>query len=124
MTSRTVAGLLAISALAAGAAHARPDVHVSIQVHGQAPVHRAAQPVYVPAPQPVHLPAPQALHGAVHGPAQCHAPRWNPHVRYMPGQVVRRHGDLWVARRISARVWNENSPPEWTPQYWSPAVCG
>ena len=53
----------------------------------------------------------------------CRAPRWHPHVRYMPGQVVRRQGELWVARPISARVWNENSPPEWTPKYWAPAVC-
>lgn len=53
----------------------------------------------------------------------CDAGRWDPQVRYMPGDVVRRHGELFMARRISARVWNVNSPPEWTPSYWVPARC-
>jgi hypothetical protein len=83
--------------------------------------------------QPVHMPVQEAYGppGAIAYPdgdarpwqSACRAPRWDPRVRYMPGQVVRRHGELWVARRISARVWNENSPPEWTPRYWAPAEC-
>ena len=44
-------------------------------------------------------------------------------MRYMPGQVVRRHGNLYIATDVSASVWNVNSPPEWTPNYWVPAVC-
>lgn len=53
----------------------------------------------------------------------CAATRWNPRARYMPGDVVRRHGEVYMARRVSARVWNVNSPPEWTPNYWAPARC-
>jgi hypothetical protein len=53
----------------------------------------------------------------------CRVERWDPQVRYMPGEAVRRHGQLYVATRISARVWNVNSPPEWTPNYWAPAHC-
>jgi hypothetical protein len=119
--SRIAAVLLAFGGLAAAAAaHARTDVHVSINMHGQAPVHVPVQPVHLPAPRAGYVT--EYRHQGVH--ARCGALRWHPHVRYMPGEVVRRHGDLWMARRISARVWNENSPPEWTPQYWAPAVCG
>ena len=53
----------------------------------------------------------------------CGAPGWDPNVRYMPGQVVRRQGNLYIATDVSAAVWNVNSPPEWTPSYWVPAVC-
>jgi hypothetical protein len=53
----------------------------------------------------------------------CRVQRWDPQVRYMPGEAVRRHGQLYVATRISGRVWNVNSPPEWTPNYWAPAQC-
>lgn len=53
----------------------------------------------------------------------CSAQRWDPQLRYAPGEVVRRHGGLYVARRASAHVWNVNSPPEWTPNYWAPAHC-
>ncbi len=53
----------------------------------------------------------------------CGAQRWDPQVRYAPGEVVRRHGDVYVATRASAHVWNVNSPPEWTPNYWAPAHC-
>jgi hypothetical protein len=48
----------------------------------------------------------------------CRAPAWNPNTRYLPGDAVRRNGDVYVARRISERVYNVNSPPEWTPNYW------
>ena len=85
--------------------------------------------VYQPAPQVV-VQAPQgrvqpmrvryAHAGAVGG---CAAPGWDPRVRYMPGQVVWQAGSLWVASGLSASVWNENSPPEWPPSYWVPAVC-
>lgn len=51
------------------------------------------------------------------------APRWDPNARYMPGDVVRRHGELYIARRISAYVWNVNSPPEWTAKYRAPVRC-
>ena len=54
---------------------------------------------------------------------RCGAERWNPNVRYSPGEVVWRKGELYVARPISNRVFNENSPPEWTPNYWAPARC-
>ena len=80
----------------------------------QAPVYVQAQPQYVPA-QPQYAQADWNT---------CGAPRWNPDVRYMPGQVVRRHGNLYIATDVSAAVWNVNSPPEWTPNYWVPAVCG
>jgi hypothetical protein len=53
----------------------------------------------------------------------CRAPRWNPQERYMPGDTVRRHGDVYRATRYSARVWNVNSPPEWTPNLWVQVHC-
>ena len=133
LQSRIVPALVAFAAMAAaGAANALTSVHVSVGV--PAPVQVQPRVVHVPAVQPVHAPAHEVhVHRPVHRAqhwhepdqrAACRAPRWNPHVRYMPGQVVRRHGELWMARRVSARVWNENSPPEQTPRYWSRAVCG
>jgi hypothetical protein len=53
----------------------------------------------------------------------CRAPRWNPQERYMPGDTVRRHGEVYRATRYSARVWNVNSPPEWTPNLWMEVRC-
>jgi len=53
----------------------------------------------------------------------CRAPAWNPDARYWPGQQVRRHGTVYVATRLSASVWNVNSPPEWTPNYWRATNC-
>jgi hypothetical protein len=53
----------------------------------------------------------------------CRAPRWNPQTRYMPGDTVWRNGELFQARRISQRVYNVNSPPEWTPNYWVQVRC-
>jgi hypothetical protein len=55
--------------------------------------------------------------------ASCRAPRWNPDVRYLPGQAVWRNGSLYVATDVSSQVYNVNSPPEWTPNYWAPATC-
>src|SRR5690348_11509013 len=36
----------------------------------------------------------------------CRVPRWDPQTRYMPGDIVRRHGEVFQATRGSARVWN------------------
>lgn len=53
----------------------------------------------------------------------CRATAWNPNARYWPGQRVWRNGEVYVATGLSASVWNVNSPPEWTPNYWAPARC-
>ncbi|HUR90318.1 MAG TPA: hypothetical protein VMZ74_14620 [Ramlibacter sp.] len=53
----------------------------------------------------------------------CDAPRWDPNHRYMPGESVRRNGEVFVATETSRHVYNVNSPPEWTPNYWAPARC-
>ena len=53
----------------------------------------------------------------------CNAPRWDPNARYMPGQTVRRNGKLYAATDVSASVYNVNSPPEWTPNYWVQVRC-
>jgi hypothetical protein len=125
--SRSLAGasallVAAVGALAGGAASAHDRAGVSVQ-YGQ-PVYQAAPQVVVQAPPVVvahAMPHHRYAHaGAVGG---CAAPGWDPRVRYMPGQVVWQGGSLWVATDVSASVWNENSPPEWTPSYWVPAVC-
>jgi hypothetical protein len=42
----------------------------------------------------------------------------------MPGDQVSRLGATYTATALSASVWNVNSPPEWTPTYWSKtAAC-
>jgi hypothetical protein len=53
----------------------------------------------------------------------CRAPAWDPNTRYAPGQAVWRDGKLYVATEVSADVYNVNSPPEWTPNYWVRARC-
>lgn len=53
----------------------------------------------------------------------CRAARWDPSFRYMPGQKVSRNGTVYVATGLSASVWNVNSPPEWTPNYWMATNC-
>lgn len=53
----------------------------------------------------------------------CRAAAWDANARYWPGQRVWRNGEVYVATGLSASVWNVNSPPEWTPNYWSPANC-
>ena len=55
--------------------------------------------------------------------SNCDAPRWEPNRRYLPGQTVRREGKLYTATDVSAQVYNVNSPPEWTPNYWVRARC-
>lgn len=131
-----VAALAVLAAAAAPAADAATNVHIGVALPGavqpyQQPV-QVVQPVQqvVPVHQAYGHPGhEQAQYGryqrAAPAPAQqaCAAPRWDPRVRYMPGHVVWRHGSLWMARGVSARVYNENSPPEWTPQYWRQAVC-
>jgi hypothetical protein len=69
-------------------------------------------PAPAPAPSPSPAPAPS-----------CSAPDWDSTTRYMPGDRVTRLGTLYVARDVSASVWNVNSPPEWTPDYWAVTTC-
>ena len=122
MKHRIATTVLASVALGAAAAANAGDIHVSV---------RMQQPVQVPVHQ-VHqvyqgydgYDSPRAYRQQQNwGGSDCRAPRWDPDVRYMPGQMVRRQGNLFVAKRVSARVWNVNSPPEWTPQYWAYAEC-
>jgi non-ribosomal peptide synthetase component E (peptide arylation enzyme) len=54
---------------------------------------------------------------------RCDAAKWDPNRRYMPGDAVRRKGEVYVATQVSRHVYNVNSPPEWTPNYWAPARC-
>jgi hypothetical protein len=130
MSAKFAAAALAV--LGAFAAATSASAHDAYDTPRQAlPVYRNAQPEVRPAPrvvyatpQPVyvqHAPQPRYAQAEL---ASCGAPRWNPDRRYMPGQVVRRQGTLYVATGVSASVWNVNSPPEWTPSYWVPAVCG
>ena len=41
----------------------------------------------------------------------------------MPGDMVTRLGSAYTATQQSATSWNENSPPEWTPNYWDKGSC-
>ena len=125
MKQRIATTVLALGALGAGAAAHAGDLHVAVRVQQPAQVQPVPVPVHQVYPGHEGYEAPRGYRQAQQnwGGSDCRAPRWNPDVRYMPGQVVRRHGDLYVARRVSARVWNENSPPEWTPQYWAYAEC-
>ena len=130
--SRVLAAVLGAAALGGSAAvQAGRPIHVDVNVHaghGRV-VEVQPAPVYPAPPEVVYLPQHQGYATTQYrGPrggqaAGCAAERWHPAIRYMPGQVVWRKGSLWVAKHVSARVWNENSPPEWTPQYWLPAVC-
>lgn len=54
---------------------------------------------------------------------RCDVARWDPNRRYLPGEAVRRKGEVYVATEASRHVYNVNSPPEWTPNYWAPARC-
>jgi hypothetical protein len=58
-----------------------------------------------------------------HRSQDCRAARWDPNHRYMPGEMVRREGRVYMATDVSRRVYNVNSPPEWTPNYWAPVRC-
>jgi hypothetical protein len=104
----------AFLALASGTASAHDRASVVVQ-YGQ-----PAPQIVVQAPMVVAQAVPHRRYAHAGG---CAVPGWDPRVRYMPGQVVWQGGSLWVATDLSASVWNENSPPEWTPSYWVPAVC-
>src|SRR4051794_15386675 len=112
-----VGGLIALASMGASA---HDDYGRGGRYEG--PVYQSAPQIVVQVPQVYAHPARvrYAHAGAVGG---CAAPGWDPRVRYMPGQVVWQAGSLWVASGLSASVWNENSPPEWTPSYWIPAAC-
>lgn len=123
--SRFAAAALALGTIAAaGAANAAAYVYVQPQ-----PVYEAPAPVVQVRPRPVYVARPAydddgwryEHHRAWR--RSCGAPGWDPQVRYMPGQAVWREGSLYVATALSASVWNVNSPPEWTPNYWVPARC-
>lgn len=58
------------------------------------------------------------------GGAACAFPEWNPSVRYVGGEKVTRLGKYYVAKVLGDSVWNVNSAPEWTPNYWNPTTCG
>lgn len=115
---------VAFAALAStGVAAAHTNVYGSV-------VLGAPSPVYVAPARPVAVQPPVAYAGEWRGARSpvwrgdsCRAARWDPEERYMPGDAVWRHGQMYVATRLSARVWNVNSPPEWTPNYWVPARC-
>jgi len=142
--SRTLMPLLAIGMLgAAAAANASSSVYISVgapvlthaPVYVPPPAHVQPQPMYEAPPWsahqrpwPVYDTPPAHAYDRRYGQRRawqsaCRAPAWDPHVRYMPGHAVWRHGTLYVATRLSASVWNENSPPEWTPNHWVPASC-
>lgn len=121
------AAALALAAFgAATAANAATDVYFTVGVQ--------PQPVYVQPARVVHM-APRQVYEAPPAYAYeepsrerewhhaCRARAWNPEARYFPGERVWRNGDMYVATRLSASVWNVNSPPEWTPNYWVPARC-
>lgn len=120
-----LAGAIAAGSMALpAAAHARTDVYVSVEVPAPGVPERAYY-----APRAAYVPVYEAYdyewrHERRRHRERCGAARWNPQVRYMPGEAVWRHGQLFMATRTSAYVWNVNSPPEWTPNYWVPARCG
>ncbi|MES3001416.1 MAG: hypothetical protein V4787_12055 [Pseudomonadota bacterium] len=100
---------------------------------GAAMAANAATTVQFAPGQSVYVQQPGVAYGEPHGPRYerderrdrdfCGAPRWNPQARYMPGNMVRHQGKLYVARRVSGRVYNVNSPPAQTPNYWARARC-
>lgn len=102
---------------------------------GGATVANAATGVYLSLDLPVRVAAPAYVYDAApdrdddrrydRRPERraCRATAWNPNARYWPGQRVWRNGEVYVATGLSASVWNVNSPPEWTPNYWAPANC-
>ena len=117
---------VALGTLAAGAAHAQPDGHIGIYF-GTAPQYEYGPRPY-PGSAPVYIYNERPQRYAYNDrwdrrDRRCGAEPWNPNVRYMPGAVVWRKGELYQARRISSQVYNENSPPEWTPNYWRPVDC-
>jgi hypothetical protein len=118
--SAIATALLAIAAVGgAAAANASTDLYFRSGAPARV-VHVSPQPAYVAQSQY----GDDWGHGHERGWRQaCGAHAWDPQLRYMPGQAVLRHGALYVATGLSASVWNVNSPPEWTPNYWVPARC-
>jgi hypothetical protein len=123
--NRSIQARLMMAALATATlgvtatAQAATNVHVSVGMAAAAPVH-VVHPVYGTAPRDRD----EWRHDRERGWRQaCRAPAWHPEARYWPGQQVRRHGTVYVATRLSASVWNVNSPPEWTPNYWRATNC-
>lgn len=125
--SRILVPAVAAATLGAAAvANAAPDVYLSVQL----PV-RAAAPAYVYDAAPGY--GGEWRHDDDRYDDRrrdrrterraCRAAAWDPGARYWPGQRVWRNGDVYVATRLSASVWNVNSPPEWTPNYWAPVNC-
>jgi hypothetical protein len=104
---RTVLGAIAFATLAAGA-----TMSASAQTRGYYVERNYGPPVY----------AYQSREFDPHE-HRCDAARWDPNHRYMPGETVRRKGEVYVATETSRHVYNVNSPPEWTPNYWAPARC-
>ena len=125
MKSRIVAAVLAIGTLGVAAVANASTAVLYVQ----------PQPLYVPPQHTVRVPA-QVVYDAPPSYAhdwryehernwqRCRAPAWDSNARYMPGQTVWHNGYRFVATALSASVWNVNSPPEWTPNYWAPAGCG
>ena len=115
---------VAFAALATtGVAAAHTNVNGSVHLGVPQPVYVApARPVAVQ-PQVVYAGEWAGARSPVWSADSCGAGRWSPQARYMPGDAVWRHGQMYVATRLSAHVWNVNSPPEWTPNYWVPARC-
>jgi hypothetical protein len=75
-----------------------------------------------PAPSPAPAPTPAPTPAPAPAPS-CNPPAWDSSIRYMPGDTVMRNGTMYVATQASATAWNVNSPPEWTPSYWSVTTC-
>jgi hypothetical protein len=50
-------------------------------------------------------------------------PEWDPNLRYVGGEKVTRLGKYYIAKVVGDSVWNVNSPPEWSPNYWDPTTC-
>ena len=44
---------------------------------------------------------------------------WDPNVRYVGGERVTHMGVNYEARVVGENVWNVNSDPQWTPNYWA-----
>ena len=115
---------VAFAALAAtGVASAHTDVHGSVYLGAPPPVYVAPARAVAVQPRVVYAGEWAGARAPAWRRDSCGAERWNRRERYMPGDAVWRHGQVYVATRLSARVWNVNSPPEWTPNYWVPARC-
>ncbi len=126
MLSRVLIPALAAAALGgATVANAATDVYLSVQLPA-----RTAAPAYVYDAAPGYRGdwrhddrRYDDRHDRRAERRACRASAWNPDARYWPGQRVSRKGEVYVATRLSASVWNMNSPPEWTPNYWAPVNC-